>query len=248
MAALHGWQSIDVSAGQFLLRSYIGPSAVDDDDLTIYIEGDGLSWLTRNTISNDPTPVNPIALGMALNQPSGVAAYLARPCQYAISKNRNCHPEVWANARFSQEVIDAMSQGVDVLKHRYQAKRITLVGYSGGGAIAMLISRIRDDVAGVVTVAGNLDHRAWTDLHRVTPLYDSLNPADYASELVSTSQMHLVGGADSNMPVAIVEAYSRRLLPVDRPPLKVIPKFDHACCWVEEWRDLYGAYVPSLRF
>lgn len=248
MAAVHGWRSLDVPAGQFVLRSYVGPAAAGSDELTLYIEGDGLSWVTRNTISNDPTPVNPIALRMALNQPSGAAAYLARPCQYAISINRNCRPSVWTHARFSSEIINAMNQAADALKHRYRAKRITLVGYSGGGAIALLISRAREDVARVVTVAGTLDHEAWTDLHRVTPLYDSLNPADYASELVSTPQMHLVGGADMNMPVAIVQAYGSRLPPTERPPFKIIPDFDHACCWVEQWRDLYEIHVQLKQF
>ena len=248
MVAAHGWRSLDVPAGQFVLRSYVGPATPDSDELTLYIEGDGLSWITRNTVSSDPTPVNPVALGMAVNQPSGLAAYLARPCQYVIAINRTCHPALWTDARFSREIIDAMNQAVDTLKHRYRARRITLVGYSGGGAIALLISRARDDVAKVVTVAGTLDHEAWTDLHRVTPLYDSLNPADYASELVSTPQMHLVGGADLNMPVAIVAAYSSRLPPTERPPFKIIPDFDHACCWVGEWRDLYEIYVQSQRF
>lgn len=248
MAAAHGWRSLDVPGGPFVLRSYVGPAAAGSDELTLYIEGDGLSWVTRNTISSDPTPVNPVALGMAVNQPSGSAAYLARPCQYVISINRSCRTSVWTDARFSSEIIDAMNQAVDALKHRYRANRITLVGYSGGGAIAMLISRARYDVTRVVTVAGTLDHEAWTDLHRVTPLYDSLNPADYASELVSIPQMHLVGGADLNMPVAIVKTYSSRLQPTDRPPLKIIPDFDHDCCWVEEWRDLYEVYVQRQRF
>ncbi len=33
--------------------------------ITIYLEGDGMAWLSRNQISPDPTPNDPIALSLA---------------------------------------------------------------------------------------------------------------------------------------------------------------------------------------
>ncbi|GAB2181920.1 hypothetical protein DLREEDagrD3_21430 [Denitratisoma sp. agr-D3] len=48
------------------------------------------------------------------------------------------------------------------------ARRLTLVGYSGGAA-ALLAARC-SDVVRLVTIAGNLDHRAWTRYHHITTL------------------------------------------------------------------------------
>jgi len=39
------------------------------------------AWLAVPRPSQDPTPVDPLALRLALVQPTGNAAYLARPCQ-----------------------------------------------------------------------------------------------------------------------------------------------------------------------
>jgi hypothetical protein len=44
--------------------------------------------------------------------------------------------------------------------------------------VASLVAARRHDVVRLVTVAGNLDHLAWTTLHGVSPLTGSLNPAD----------------------------------------------------------------------
>jgi pimeloyl-ACP methyl ester carboxylesterase len=241
LAAAHGWRSFQVPANEFQLVAYASPALASADHLTIYIEGDGLAWQRRDKVSDDPTPVEPVALGMALNQGQGPAVYLARPCQYSQSDNAACRPSTWTRGRFSVQVVEAMNQAVERLKARYRARTLTLVGYSGGGAIALLIAARRDDVAKVVTVAGTLDHRAWTDLHHFTPLHDSLNPVDAWQQLERIPQLHLVGGVDANMPLPIAQSYIRRF-PAGRVPLlKVVPGFDHSCCWVRDWPSIYAA-------
>ena len=42
----------------------------NDGKLIIYIEGDGMSWVDRFTISSNPTPNNPTAFKLALLEPS----------------------------------------------------------------------------------------------------------------------------------------------------------------------------------
>ena len=49
--------------------------------LIIYIEGDGMSWIDRFTISSNPTPSNPTAFRLALIDEHDNVIYLARPCQ-----------------------------------------------------------------------------------------------------------------------------------------------------------------------
>ena len=49
-------------------------------DLKVYIEGDGLSWITRTTISANPTPITPTALELMNQDTSECKVYIARPC------------------------------------------------------------------------------------------------------------------------------------------------------------------------
>jgi len=74
--------------------------------LTIYIEGDGLSWIDASTPSNEPTPMDPLALKLALRD-DAPSAYLARPCQYvAEDRKKSCAQKYWTYSRFSEEVIE----------------------------------------------------------------------------------------------------------------------------------------------
>jgi hypothetical protein len=69
----------------------------------------------------------------------------------------------------------------------------------------------------------------------LTPLYGSLNPADSWSNLVSIPQTHWVGGKDTVVPKEVAFAFSKRFPATKKPKIKVIPTFDHSCCWATEW-------------
>lgn len=240
MAVDAGWQGIAFPGDDFVLRGYVPKAQRDSDLLTIYIEGDGLAWITPSRASQDPTPRNPVALQLALRQLSGAAAYLARPCQYvAEEESRNCQATWWTDRRFATEVVQASNRAVDQLKQRFHASSIELIGYSGGGAIAALLAAQRKDVARLITVAGNLDHAFWTQQHHVAPLSGSLNPADAWQALIDIPQVHFVGESDSIVSREVAEAYIARFPADKRPQLRIIKGFDHACCWVEQWPQLY---------
>jgi len=174
----------------------------------VYIEGDGKAWLNRRTPSPDPTPENPVALDLGLADDHAAVAYLARPCQYVEGeRRRNCSVPLWTSARFAEPVVADMNLALDDIKVRTRARRVALVGYSGGGAIALLLAARRDDVDIVVTVAGNLDHAFWARMHGVAPLRDSLNPRDFAAALQSVRQVHIVSDDDDNVPVSVARSY-----------------------------------------
>src|SRR3546814_2839304 len=65
--------------------------------------------------------------------------------------------DVWTSARFSDGVIVSMSDALDRLKEEAGASSLDLVGYSGGGGVAVLLAARRRDVVSIVTIAGNLD-------------------------------------------------------------------------------------------
>lgn len=240
LAAGHDWQASVLPAGGFDLVAYAPRHIHAAESLTVYIEGDGFAWVTGARPSNDPTPRDPLALRLALAQPFGNAAYMARPCQYVDAARVGCEQRYWTGSRFSAQVVLAQSQALDILKRRFGAQRLTLVGYSGGGAIAALLAARRSDVERLITVAGNLDHRAWTDHHRLRPLSDSFNPADEAGALRDVRQWHFAGENDAVIPPGLAKGYAQRFPADHRPVVLVEPGFDHHCCWVENWPRLYG--------
>jgi dienelactone hydrolase len=235
-----GWQKLSIPTDKFILSAYVPKLSAQTDTLTVYIEGDGLAWLSPSQASNDPTPRNPIGLQLALRHPQGVAAYLARPCQYVeASDATNCRKIYWTSGRFSPEVIEASDQAVSALKQRVGADKLVLVGYSGGGAVAALVAARRNDVVRLVTVAGNLDHRAWTRMHHVLPLDDSLNPADEWQSLIDVPQRHFVGERDEVVSRDVADSYASHFPSHRQPEIITIPDFDHICCWVEKWSSLW---------
>ena len=239
LAAPRGWQISHIPSGRFNLVAYAPRAITPAETLTVYIEGDGFAWVTSSTPSVDPTPREPKALKLALVHPAGNAAYLARPCQYVDAEHSGCPQHYWTNARFAAEVIDAANHAVGTLKQRFGARRLILVGYSGGGAVAGLLAARRSDVVRLVTVAGNLDHRAWTSHHRIEPLSDSLNAADVADQLAAVPQSHFVGGKDRVIPPGLAQRWPVPMRGKEGGNLHVIPAFDHVCCWSEQWAALY---------
>jgi hypothetical protein len=241
LALANGWRPVTLSTGAFDLRGYLPAGQKPADRLTVYIEGDGFSWRTPSLPSSDPTPINPLALKLALAHPDGNAAYLARPCQYNKSRNhRPCPQRYWTGSRFAPEVISAMNRALDQLKERYQARHLTLVGYSGGGAVAVLLAARRDDIDRLVTVAGNLDHRAWTSMHKIASLDGSLNPVDYVEKLGHTQQWHFAGENDEIVPAILARSFVAKFPPENGALIRVVPGFDHHCCWAEHWPRLWS--------
>jgi dienelactone hydrolase len=246
LAAARAWIRHDNPAGEFTLVSFEPRAAATDDTLTVYIEGDGYAWLTPHKRSADPTPIDPLALRLALAQPVGRVAYLARPCQFIGAQQPPCAKRYWSDGRFAAELIDASQLALDQIKARAAARRLILVGYSGGGAIAVLLAAHRSDVASLVTVAGNLDHRAWAAHHRFTRLDGSLNPADFADQVAGLKQVHFTGARDEVVPPALAQRLPAGLIGAGARNLHVVPNVDHRCCWVEHWPALWQEIQRSV--
>jgi hypothetical protein len=211
-----------------------------DVDLTIYIEGDGRAWSSRNRPSIDPTPDNPIGLGLAVSGIEKNKIYLARPCQYSlkIGKGRGCAEALWTSHRYSKQVLKNYQQALDYLKSKHSAQKLALVGYSGGGAIAALIAADRDDIRSLRTVAGNLDSDFWTQWHDVSTLNGSENPLNKVSYLSDIPQIHYAGLEDKVIPMQV----SSRFLTASQPSTCVViwkvNDVGHEQGWLALWPDL----------
>lgn len=243
LVANHNWQARSIQTQQFDLLSYRPKNAPHKTQLTVYIEGDGLAWLNTHSISTDPTPVNPLGLKLALNHPEGNAVYLARPCQYVGGITaRSCNKDHWSDGRFSEEVITSMNDALNVLKAEFDATKLQLIGFSGGGAIAALLAARRDDVTKLITVAGNLDHQAWTTYHKISPLTGSLNPTDYRQTLTKIKQIHFVGSDDNIMPPFLAQNFVASLANSANAKVIAMPNQSHGCCWESIWAELMKKY------
>lgn len=228
-----------VNAGYFDLMAYIPRSWKPQAPLNVYIEGDGYAWIRRDRLSDDPTPRNPVALELAVQDKSHNVMYIARPCQYVTGQaRRHCVPDYWSAARYSEEAVAAINQAIEHFHRLSGGGKIRLYGYSGGGTVALLIAARRKDIERVVTVAGVLDTAAWTRQQDVTPLSASLNPVDFVQTLSGVPQTHFSGSDDKVVPRNVAQSYLRRFPERQAPRLIVVPGQEHDCCWADVWPKL----------
>jgi hypothetical protein len=209
--------------------------------LTVYIEGDGRAW-SLGAPPENPTPRTPVGLELALADDASPVLYLGRPCQFMAFRADACPSTLWAGSRFGAAVIGAMDAAVVDAEQRSGARALVLVGFSGGAAVAALLALRHPETALLVTVAGVVDHAAWTQRHGVAPLAGSLNPADHPAALARIPQRHLVGTADDIAPPALAEALVARY-PAGAPAAVQATPNQHDCCWQDGW----AARIASLR-
>ena len=183
-----------VAAGAFRSPIFMrGVPGAEDATLAIFIEGDGVPWEGGRQPSLDPATSDPIALKLLAQTPLP-AAYVARPCYHDMSGGR-CTPERWTMERYSDEVVSSMTDAVRAAALQAKARSVVLVGYSGGGVLAVLIAERLGNVAAVITVGANLDTDAWARHHDYLPLSGSLFLAGWilkrrAPEIVNWVQTH----------------------------------------------------------
>jgi len=241
-----GFQAEVIDTPDFQLFSLrrTGPGKL----LRIYLEGDGHAWQNRYRPSPDPTPHNPIALRLAIRDPSLFPiAYLARPCQYQpLPRQPACKPSLWTDERYGLAVIQAVNRGVNDLKQRTGAEWVELVGFSGGGTIALLVARGRQDVVGVRTVAGNLAVAAFTQHHGVSPMSGSLDPVDFTDQLEKLPQLHALGAADKVVPPELGQRYLEAFEQHRCIRLVVQTDAEHSKGWLEHWPGLLSQPWPCM--
>ena len=245
LAAPAGFKESVLSNAQIDLVVFSKPSKQANKALVVYIEGDGRAWKTASLPSNNPTPTNPLALRLAIQDPRPAVAYLARPCQFITLPSRGCSEKLWTNARFSTAVIENMNEAIEKLKHQYGASELVLIGYSGGGAIATLIAAKRTDIKSIITVAGNLDTDTWVKLYRLEPLSESINPASVARSIRNIPQIHYVGAKDDIIPPAISQSFLQKMGSPNKAKVIELPNYDHVCCWTKRWTELLNDAAPN---
>ena len=139
---------------------------------------------------------------MGDNSPNVV--YIARPCQYI--KSPICSKRHWTTARFAPEIINAEYETIRQIAGN---NPVVLVGFSGGAQVAGLVATAKRglNVKKIITIAGNLDHLAWTQYHNLPPLNESMNLESYRTQFAKLPQIHYVGSNDEVIPLVLVRKF-----------------------------------------
>ncbi|WP_374090055.1 alpha/beta fold hydrolase [Methylomicrobium lacus] len=213
---------------------YRNRAPIQNGELHVYLDGDGSPWIHHRQIAANPTPRNPLVLRLTAEDPSA-SVYLGRPCYHGFGAKPPCTAELWTSGRYSKTVIETMSAALGEIRKALHPQRTVLIGFSGGGALAMLLAERLEGISAIVTVAGNLDPDAWTARHRYSPLTGSENPAKHPPLSGQIFQLHLAGAKDTNIPPDLILPAVRRQ-PSAR--LIVMPDADHDCCWERHWPSI----------
>jgi len=224
-----------IPGNQFAITVAVPRDQQSAATLWVFLEGDGRPWLDRGThIADDPSPIN--AIGFELFKSSPLPrAYLGRPCYFGHARDTGCEPSLWTSARYGEAVVASMAAALETLVRESSTLHVILVGFSGGGPIAYLIAPRVPQVAAVVTIAGNLDTDAWTGLHRFLPLSGSGNPATQPALDRRITQIAVIAGRDTNVPVSSLQMFLARQRPQE---VWVYDANDHACCWRRDWPSI----------
>lgn len=222
-----------VQGEQFLFTTY---QRVDDKTkpYVFYIEGDGYAFGNGGQVTSNPTPISTFFVQLASMDTRPNVVYIARPCQYTpMELNPKCDRSYWSDKRLSDDSINAIN---DVINSINNGNKFSLVGYSGGGGVAILIAARNPLVKDIITIAGNLDIELFVKHHRATPMKASLNPIDYAKQINYIPQLHMSGGQDKTVPPFIAEEFTKRA-GSNCVKQRAFPNNSHKEGWTELWQQ-----------
>lgn len=214
-------------------------SLSESDTLNVYIEGDGRPWLHGRVIADDPTSYSPLALELMV-QDHGAALYLGRPCFIVGAGEFPCSSESWTSERYSPSIVISMLEALSAFRNQFSFSKVRLIGYSGGGALAVLMADKVPNLVGVLTVSGNLNTQAWVESHGFLPLDGSLNPI-VSAKLEGVLHEHWVGLNDMN----INPEHSLEFQDAHGGSRRVFDNYGHVCCWKDDWGTLIADWTKD---
>lgn len=223
-----------VKAGDFVITTY---QRVSDKDspYVFYIEGDGSISIGCYAIADNPTPSKVMLFKLATLDTRPNIVYIARPCQYTpVELNPNCNQAYWTDKRMAEEVIESTNIVINSINN---GNPTSLVGFSGGGGVAILVAARNKHIKDIITIAGNLDIENFSTHHRIYVLKESLNPIDYAIKISNIPQLHLSGSKDAIVPSKIMQGYIKASSS-DCTQQKIFPNITHTKGWDKVWQEV----------
>lgn len=240
----YGFMASSITGYPFTHRIYanrLSSQAPQNQILHVYLDGDGTPWEHQSRPSDDPTSRNPLILSL-MAQDQAASIFLGRPCYHGFNATTFCNDSLWTSKRYAQEIVDSMAMALNNWLQKQQFKKVVLIGYSGGGTLAVLMADKIPAVQTVLTFAANLDVAAWSQVHGYANLTESLNPIMQRQLPGQIKQIHLAGAEDEVVPASIIKSYADQ----QNATYYLFPDFDHQCCWEEAWQkilQLFGSFT-----
>lgn len=231
MAEHTGLTRLEMNGAGLRHAVYLPRRPLREGPVHVYLSGDGRPYIRPTLPAADPTPRRPVILEL-MAQDRGPRLLLGRPCYHGLARSRGCSADLWTDARLGETVRDSMVAALGRLITPEHS--VVLIGYSGGGALAILLARRLPRVKAVVTLAGNLDPAAWTRLHGLSPLDGSLEPTAGGPLPPELVQRHYAGELDRTIPPGLIAAAARRL----GSEVRVLPGASHGRGWSRQWPAL----------
>jgi predicted esterase len=204
---LYGFKKVLVKGGDFWITTY-QKITNKHKPYVFYIEGDGAAVNGIYRVSRNPTPRRQMLIKLAAMDTRPNVVYVARPCQYTpMDLNPKCSMQYWTDKRRSDDSVQSLNEVINRINNN---NKFSLIGFSGGGGIAVLIAARNYMTKDIITISANLDHVAFTTHHNVTPMIGSLNPIDYAKQVTHIPQLHISGGKDTIIPPFIADKFVQK--------------------------------------
>lgn len=199
--------------------------------LHVYLTGDGRPYIYPRVVSADPTPRHPVVPGLLALDPAP-SILLGRPCYHGYASKPPCSERLWTDERYGVKVVSSM--GAALARTAPKDREIVLIGFSGGGALAVLLAQRIPNAIAVVTLAGNLDIHAWADSHDYQRLDGSLNPVGQQRPPRDLLLIHYAGARDDQVPPDLLRRAVRRI----GGELTVLHDTTHLRGWHRHWPDI----------
>lgn len=205
--------------------------------LHVYLEGDGVPFIQNRFVNSDPTSTKATTLSLIKQDPTN-SVLIGRPCYHGKNSTPCSDSKWWTSHRYSTEVVNAMASAINT--YNTEGNQVVLIGFSGGGALAMLMANQIKNIEKIITISANLDTLAWTSYHAYSPLLGSLNPISYLESNQGIKQLHLLGERDKNVPHRL---WSDKLIGANSNIISH-PEFTHHCCWSSIWPKVLSS-IPG---
>ena len=213
----------------------------------VYIEGESRGSINSHTTRYNPTPLNPVALKMAVQDKSKNLIYISVPCaNFTLDRIQACNQKYFKTHRFAPEVIASYNQVLDYYRKRYDIKGFHLVGFSGGGVVATLLAQQQPDILTLRTIAAPLDTQIAQRLSQTNSFSHSQNPSSDPFTLGVLPQHHFLGDKDEFVTPVILSSFLQEMGPSRCVRTSLISGPTHRDGWDERWPELM-AYPLDCR-